>query len=39
MEFKNFTTFKNSEDGVLGESLGHIKFRDFKVADSKFAGF
>lgn len=39
IEFKNFTTFKNNEDGVLGEVLGYVKFTDFKVADSKLAGF
>lgn len=32
-------TWKNNEDGVLGELLGTIKFLNFKVADSKWAGF
>lgn len=37
--FENFVTWKNREDGVLGEKLGSIIFRNMKIADSKHAGF
>lgn len=37
--FENFVTWKNREDGVLGELLGSVTFRNMKVADSKHAGF
>jgi hypothetical protein len=37
--FENFITWKNNGDGVLGEILGDITFRNFKIADSKYSGF
>lgn len=37
--FEDFVTWKNREDGVLGELLGSIKFINFKIADSRLAGF
>jgi hypothetical protein len=37
--FENFVTFANHESGVLGEILGNIKFKNFKAADNKRAGF
>jgi len=37
--FENFITFSNNEDGVLGEVLGNIRFRNMMIADSKLAGF
>jgi hypothetical protein len=37
--FENFTTWKNNEAGVLGERLGMVTFRNFKIADSKLAGY
>ena len=37
--FTDFVTWKNREDGVLGELLGAIEFKNMKVADSKVSGF
>lgn len=37
--FKNFTTFKNSECGILSERVGHTVYTDLKIADNRKCGF
>lgn len=37
--YKNFTTFKNAECGVLAEYMGNAIFQDFYVVDSYNSAF
>ena len=35
---KRFTAYKNGRNGVIAETVGDVRFIDFKVADNKIAG-
>ncbi len=36
--FSNFTSYKNSECGILAERLGNARFTDLRLADNKKCG-
>ena len=37
--FENFLGYKNGRNGVIGEDLGAVVFKNIKAADNKLAGF
>jgi hypothetical protein len=37
-KFERFTSYKNGWNGAIAETVGDVRFIDFKVADNKVSG-